>query len=171
MAKFRFGFVSNSSSSSFVVAFDRAELTEEYLAEKLFGKTVDEDENFIFNTIYDVDFINVGDIVKMIHNELAPVETLEDGLLEEFRGMSQWDDKRFPKYPDWTEDEKEMEERWNTFYAESDAAADVAYAEFMEKTKGMHLFIGEFHDDNMIGSMIDHGQVFRNVPHKRVSHH
>jgi len=75
--KIRSGFVSNSSSSSFIVAFDQ-EPTREYLKKVLYGNQ----ETIQYE--YGDEFFNVDDLVDHIMNNLCEVNPF-DLLIERVR--------------------------------------------------------------------------------------
>lgn len=187
--KIRNGFVSNSSSSSFVVGFKEIP--------KTIGQTIDllfpSGEKCI--SFYDTD-AHVYEVAEQVFEDLeeAPTLTKEEVIEEVCSGY-------FPGWPeeDWRHtpsaefrrdfekktgkrvfDDEEASEKWRNLrdkeWKAHEQAIKEAATEYVEEN--WHLFEDckclrfSYADDNgPFFALMEHGDIFHNLPHIRVSHH
>jgi hypothetical protein len=189
--KTRYGFVSNSSSSSFVVAFPtNLELTEQSVHDYLYPNGEEEFSpwSHISSKITSHDAVNalLSGIVeqrKLLRGEGDPKDAQElyDSIVDHFdeveelgAPVSVWE-----RLPD---------NYYSLTQAERDAARDAAseifdreYEAYVPKVKeylnkmcgeGVELMRFSFSDnDGRFWSIMEHGGIFHNVKHWAVSHH
>ena len=168
--KIRKGFVSNSSSSSFIVAFDREELTPEYLKEVLYYNA--EKVPYVHNWGEERIIFDTNQLCKEICEELEP--GTPEKILELTRGCSSYDDSRFPEFPPYnnilTDDERRKQ--WDEYDKKCNAVAEEIAAEITKQYEGKHVFVVSFSDnDGSMGSQLEHGDTFDAVEYKRISNH
>ena len=139
--KIRNGFVSNSSSSSFLVAFDK--LPEDVYA---LHKLLFEGRHYIEPPDKWGDpesvAINSFDAALDIWKEIQ--KQIEIGIPLTTK------DLMYRLYYDF--EEKDLEQ-------------------LIKKYKGKHLFHFNYEDDTAWGRTMEKGDVFQNVPHEKISHH
>ena len=170
--KIRSGFVSNSSSSSFLVAFSKVPASKEELKTLLFG----DKQNFpspYERRVWATD--KVAETVWEDLKELKPltsaqlVTKLAEGTLTgkyESESRTSWDKYMDAKTPE------AREKAWNAIQDATVKRASEVAAEFSSENAGAKFF--EFHysdNDGSYGTDLEHGDLFSNLPHIRVSHH
>lgn len=158
--KIRGGFVSNSSSSSFVVAFDTMPGSPEEMQELLF-----EDDGTFSNpygdNVYDAAAVAAtvfGDVGDPLTREQV-ISELSGGWLD---GAPDWDAFRKPNGDtDWAAHDVARREH-----------AEVLYDEFLKKNEGKVFLRFEYSDnDGAYYTSLEHGDLFRRLEHIRISHH
>jgi len=167
--KLRKGFVSNSSSSSFIVQFDQNPFDREYLRKVLFNN-----EDVIRYEFDDKEIFAVDQLIDWVIKELKKGEITEMGpIIDAIKsGYVPEVDSGF-KYPS---SSNLTPEEWNKQWAEVEKgrkeAAEKYAANWMKGKELKHIYIMEFSDqDGSIGSQLEHGGTFQNVSHKQISHH
>lgn len=169
--KIRMGFVTNSSSSSFIVAFDKVPNNWEEVLEMLFGsdkETVEEyglsmETKEVAQRVFD-------DISKQTPNNLKE-------LKETFHGF----DDGIEKYKNYKKLEKQLwgsptsEER-HKIYDELkvllDEFEEIHFKKFLDKNKDKQLYSFSYSDnDGTQGTLMEHAGIFDNLPHVRISRH
>jgi len=188
--KQRHGFVSNSSSSAFILVFLKVPGTVKEMEELLFG-----DELYVEHPYKDLhpdcqkfstkeiaaivlqDITHESPVLPLNrHDDAGHIKTLRDlknvirnGWLDEYEGIVA------PKM-EWNYDPEETEAKRDKRYAEHDKAMD-EFAEkvakkILEKWPLGHLYRVEYADeDGNLGSTMEHGDIFRRIPHIRISKH
>ena len=198
--KTRYGFVSNSSSSSFVIAFPTdMKFDHDSLHDYLFPHG---DESFKpwlhFNEVMTshevVDFL-----MRRINNQNEETLDRDYSGYRGYRGLSMVDETVIDILSQRSDDyQVEMIDAWTyiqnveQFYdlpskterdnllREAEAKASAALVEFLPTLNrakaeifgdGVQLKYVEIGDHDKNGSIMEHGDVFHNVKHIRVSHH
>jgi hypothetical protein len=159
--KIRQGFVSNSSSSSFVIALEEMPKSPEELQKLLFG---DRQE---YHAPYGEGFWSTEQVANTVFEDLKRQKPLtKRGVAKEIASGY------FPGYPelDYSADWKEID--WEARNKEVDDAAK-QYAEgFIKSTKGMKYFVLCYGDeDGSYYSALEHGGLLKAIRHIHISHH
>ena len=165
--KIRNGFVSNSSSSSFVVAFDREikddDETVNYLIEKLFEGR---ESHGYYTRSYET-----RQVAQAVARDLKPVTTsalVRKADFDEirrrcFEGTAE---EAFALYCSKLDAEIERQDDWSY-----NADDDKEKREFAAAHPDSFIYEVEWGDDTDFYGMLEHSGVFDEVPHRRFSHH
>lgn len=172
--KIREGFVTNSSSSSFIVALRNIPTSVEELKEMLFGN-----KKFITNEVFN-HTLDTQTIAKMIFNDISKqfrttksrrdlLDEVNTGICDNSFGV------KFPKRPRDIVNEN-WDETWREYYREYDAAIDLVNKltvdKFIKEAKGCFIFIVEYSDNaGEEYAFMEHGDIFKNVKHITVNKH
>lgn len=151
-------FITNSSSSSFIVCFNEKPETIEQMKKMLFGNRQE------FSHPYDDDtYWNTDTIAKVVFEETVPATAEEifqffygmndDGLYEScFLGDGKFD--------------------WERYRAQMKFIAEDKFQKFFKENAGKFIAIYEFSDnDGAMHTAMEHGDLFRNVEHIKRSNH
>ena len=163
--KIRRGFVTNSSSSSFVVGFARKPESVNDLRTMLFG---DADEH----GIYDRNF-PTQTLAQCVWDDMQNQEpNIYSDLLTEFMDGSY----ELDGADDGMEcfDLESPEERmacFNRIAQHNDELAVRAFSKFMDEHAPLFFYIFGFSDDTPLGSVLEHSGIFDKLTHVRFSHH
>jgi hypothetical protein len=159
--KIRTGFVSNSSSSAFVVALDEIPHSQAELRKMLFDDK---------QTIYEG--FPVDQVVKTVFNDLMNQTPMEkDEVIKEFQSGYIPGRPAFPHY-DSKLPQKEQNKLWRDHEKECDKYGEKVAKEFNAKNKKRFFFRFHYSDnDGAYGSALEHGGLFDNVPNYSISHH
>ncbi len=165
--KIRKGFVSNSSSSSFVVAFPKGfDPSDTAVKELLFG-----DSQRVCYYEYAVDADQAASIIASDMRGQAPNnnEAMIDALSGHLPGAPDYDDFRI-------RDDSKPEWQWNCDWESYEKALNVFREKMMENMKAefgdADIYCFEYSDnDGHIYCTLEHGDTFAAVPHLRVSKH
>ena len=189
--KIRNGFVSNSSSSSFVVAFDKIPETCEELRNIMFP-----DKEQIIVDFYD--HCSVDEVVQQVLADIKAQEpTSEDEIKDEISSghytghpdynqtdgpIDAYRDKfykkfgygtKWSKHPDWEKREREISQECRKEYDEVCRKAELKYyEEIKEQFEGKICLTFHYGDnDGSFFAIMEHGDIFCRLPHIRISHH
>lgn len=184
--KKRIGFVSNSSSSSFIIMFDKKPENANDIKEMLFGDNEIVsyyDYNISSNVASDIIFrdieefneeVVINDLDNLIYSiRHYPKESWlideDDEDLKEFIKLDKiWDD--WDKWKSMTEEEKQ------DFYKEQrkikERILEKMMKNFKNESDGKYIYTVTFSDnDGDIYCTLEHGGVFDKVQHIRISNH
>ena len=164
--KIRLGFVSNSSSSSFIVAFPAdMNLTFECVHEYLYGPTEGRLESYgdPISTHIAAGVV-LGEILEQ--QGLSPID-IEERQRDALRG-------HIVGAPDYNSFRKSREGGidWDAYEAACDKFTTEYLARFRQECHGQTLYTFSFSDgEGHTQSVLEHGGTFDNVQHLRISHH
>jgi len=166
--KTRKGFVSNSSSSSFIIGFEKKPKTPEELQELMFPN----EEQFFHP--YDECSYPVKKIAEYVFEDVSKARQLNKPSLREALNCGYIDGA--PDYFTYTEGAKYGTPK----YQDAVKKHDEASAKFLEKlaqeieatTKGLKLYNVNYSDnDGRLECALEHGDVFNNIYNFRISCH
>lgn len=169
--KIRNGFVSNSSSSSFVVAFDKKPETVEELKKLLFG-----DEEVYGNPYRhgnEPRGWTAQQVAETVFHDLKDQSPMTvDEVREEFNSGHLSGSPDFPFGCFETGKEEEGRKRWKEWEERNKAFCDSKADFFMSEYKGKQFFRFSYSDnDGAYYSALEHGDLFEKLPHFQISHH
>ena len=168
--KTRSGFVSNSSSSSFLVAFAHPVKDEMAMRKLLWPK-----ERVIAVYEYSIRCCEAAKIVFKDYKKNKRITNLDD-LKEYISGgtlMTTFGRKQ-PKYPQYHwKSELKNQAAWNNYEKELEKLVDEVAEEFWEKYQNHELICFSYSDngEGISGTCLEHGNTFKNVPCIVVSEH
>ena len=193
--KTRTGLVSNSSSSSFIVVFPKkpesVEEVHKYLFNGVDGELNDnmsyyEVSRHVFNqcnnknldnNLRDCFYKSISDKLYYLNNEIRggkmPIEALIDyKLFDDATLCLQWIDldNKYHSFDMSTPNE----DRRNVFEAQDkilNQLVDKEVKEFEDNHVNWWYTVFTFSDDSHIGSILEHGDIFRHVEHIVISNH
>jgi hypothetical protein len=170
--KIRMGFVTNSSSSSFIVAFDKVPNSWEEVLEMLFDadKATVSEYDLSMGT-KEVAQIVFEDISKQTPNNLKELKEtfhgFDDGL-EKYKNYTKLEEKRW-EFPFGSEEYNKLYDELNAL---SDEFEEIHFKKFLKKNKDKQLYIFSYSDnDGTQGTLMEHAGIFENLPHVRISRH
>lgn len=191
--KIRNGFVSNSSSSSFVVVFPQIPISDIDVMQMMFGNPPKirgvqgwGDER---SSIYDVAGRVFDDISSQKENDMDKIYGemryfdhkydggTEKGLFDEFDSPENWNeqDAEIKKQSlDWKkeEDRSKINAIEAKFRQKGDRIACKMMKKFMDKYKTGFVFVFEYGDHNGdLEANCEQGDIFRYLPHIKISKH
>lgn len=167
--KIRNGFVSNSSSSSFVVAFPKKPESVEEVHKMLFGQT--EPRAF---TCYG-DEVNTSRIAQQVFSDVkeATVEEMRESLADGwFNGRI--DDWEKTEHLDFRNPEERgvIQTIWKDYNKANDKIASDIIEDFRKNNKGSFFIVVNYGDDDgHFFSIMEHGGIFDKLKHIRTSYH
>lgn len=163
--KVRQGFVSNSSSSSFIVAFPKDfEITSDNVRQYLFGN---QEDVFAYHGVFSTE--HVAD--QVTRDMLAQTPNDEDVIKENLGGHD-------PDGPDLYEFKRKREGSpgyeydWDAYTKASDEHRQKVFDRLKTEHADMNLFVFEYSDnDGDFFCTMEHGGIFNKVPGIRISNH
>lgn len=178
--KRRFKFVSNSSSSSFIVKFPIEPKSVQEVKEIVFG-----DEEFIYSSWGD-DKIETLQAATIIFNEIGSQKKNDLERARELAG--QIHDKGAPKYEDFTIPGKPSQTDWNAYDKAIKEYGEKILSEFyslkkvrqtkIKKLEGKDVsndsdifYIFSFSDDTTVGAILEHSNIFKRLKHIYINQH
>jgi hypothetical protein len=164
--KIRTGFVSNSSSSSFIVAFPKKVETVEELKQMLFG-----DDNFYLRPYpsahYELSY-SCLEVAKTVFSDMQnKCLTRQDIQRQLHRGY-------LHKGPDSDDFRDPVTDKldWNAYETARDKYADKLAVKFIAQNPNKYFYVFEYSDENgPYEAALEHGDLFEKLPYIRVSHH
>lgn len=163
--KIRNGFVSNSSSSSFVVAFPKVPESAEEVQNILFG----DDEKF--KMTYENDFIPTIEMARVVFNDIKDQTPNDEDSI--FNGFGGWLEGG-PEYPNYDSNisDKERNKLWKKYDMELDKYQRKICNKFIKDNENSFIYVFEYSDnDGAFYTTMEHGDIFSRLPNKRISRH
>lgn len=160
--KIRSGFVSNSSSSSFIVALDHKPVDANDLMSMMFPN-MPEDSLHHYDRWDRVESHTIKEISERVFNDLS---TNESDISDALNG---W----VPNAPD-CDDFRKSDGMidWDQYNIEYDKFKNQYTTDLMQKNKGKFVFTVSYCDnDGAFGCFMEHSGIFENVSHEQISHH
>lgn len=176
--KIRDGFVSNSSSSSFIVGFEKVPESIEEMKNLLFG---DKKQYKIYDWQGYADTRQMAQVVFQDLLKSTPLNEKEIvTLLEEIK-MNDLEEstikvniKKWPSAIPWNDEEgsEERNKKWDIYISEIAELAKAIYDDSIKLLESRLTFYGfSYSDDSELGSIMEHGRIFRNIPHIIIGQH
>lgn len=180
--KVRLGFVSNSSSSAFIVAFPHIPKSAKDVKQILFG------DKTVFPKPYADGTYATSTIAKTVWEDIKAQKPNQVNEIHEairrgwFEGQPDHETYKIPPKPQPTEVQVDntvvlkarirQEYDWKKYEADCDKIADKIADDFMHKWNSRPIYVFKYSDnDGEYGSTMEHGGVFDNLPHKQISYH
>lgn len=160
--KIRSGFVSNSSSSSFIVAFPEKVKTKEQLKQYIFGDA--EFYHHPYPDLYKVEGYPANDVIDVVFAQLQEP-------IDEFEIPSELTCGWINEFPDFHYNGKNTDEDYREYDKELKRVAAKVARNFANNNQGSYFYVFEFGDDSPVGCAIEHGDLFETLPHICVSKH
>ena len=169
--KIRSGFVSNSSSSSFIVSLNFKSKDE--LRKILFGS----DEVYTNPYVWDDESIKdwpIEDVVDIVYNDLMDGKIGVEEVLNEYcRGYTEVTDQVDQEIPynySQSESYEERRQRYDKIKERTRELSSKVVDQFIKENPG-DLYEVSYSDDSTLGSALEHGSLWNRFPHLRISHH
>jgi hypothetical protein len=169
--KIRSGFVSNSSSSSFIFALPKKPESVSELQTMLFGTDEGLGNPYTWDD-KDIKIFPAEQVAEIVFRDIQDKHPSDPHLIEE--AMRGWDDgESFDTYERMRDLPQEEQNRlWDQQARISKEKTDQARRKFMAETRGSAVYAIEISDgDGSIHSAMEHGDLFERVPHIQISHH
>jgi hypothetical protein len=171
--KIRTGFVSNSSSSSFIVAFPKDfEITKDSVKDYLFG-----DQEVLacygdgITTERAAETI-ANDMKEQVPNSDEAIDSALGGYLVGAPSYDAFFERRKNLDLKKPEDKAKWDKAWEEYNKASTEFRNMVKAEFMAEHSNFNLFVFEYSDnDGNYYSTLEHGGTFDAVPHLAISNH
>jgi len=167
--KHRQGFVSNSSSSSFIVGFDKVPESAEELHTMMFPEgehTIQPYDHSASSTqVAETVFEDMTDQLKFKTARKALIADLSciytNEIRTNWRGLErQYKSEGMDLYDMWEKIEDDLKPLRMSLIEN-----------FLSTVEDKILFRFEYGDDDSYGALLEHGDIFRNLPHFKLSFH
>jgi len=163
--KTRIGFVSNSSSSSFVVAFPEVPTSAEELCKIMFA-----DE--LVHHGYEQGYPTIDIAQVVFHDIQEQKKTASKKIITEAIACGWYDGT--PEMPPGKgySDDKSREEAWEEFDKQWEAGAKTIAEKFIAEHDGEAIYTFDYADnDGEYGAMMEHSGIFDRLSHLQISCH
>jgi hypothetical protein len=176
--KIRNGFVSNSSSSSFIVSFPKEPKSAEDVKEMLFG-----DEKYYYG-YYSDDFWTAEQVSETVWKDICDQNKNDyDELISQLKSVSSYDDPDAPSYDSFNHI-SDYQRQWELLDEASERYAKKKVKEFINIRKNKlkklnneyfddaHVYVFHYADDEgSYSAAMEHGDLFKNLKHLRINRH
>jgi len=159
--KIRTDFITNSSSSSFVIAFSKTPLSIKDVKQELFGDR-EWYRNPFRDEVYDAKQVSETVFNDIKNQESANLETVAEAIsCGWFEGMVDYDDFKLPDGDD-----------WEAYTNANNKISKGIAKKFMESNKDKVIYTVSYADeDGPYFSALEHGTLFDQIPHIKTSCH
>lgn len=156
--KIRTGFVSNSSSSSFIVVFDKKPENAKELRDMMFGSQI------LFDHPYEDITYSTEEIAEHVFNEIKEVSSNIEELSPEFAYDSPVNIDNFK--------DKDNSIDWDKYQEARQKVSDKQSKNFIKEHKDKFIGVFEYSDNNNdFETALEHGDIFSNLENIRISKH
>jgi len=171
--KVRAGFVSNSSSSSFIVGLRHKPKDANELHRLMFpnGDTIVQPYGIsltsrqVANRVWE----DIQDIKTWVASD-NQVGILAQELSSSGTDYNEFDESQ-PEFPNWTEDKEESQRLWDQYDSDCMEWGIKAAIKFITDNPDCEFFIVEYSDDIRSDSVLEYGEIFENLPCIKISKH
>ena len=172
--KIRKGFVSNSSSSSFLIMLDKKPKSIEETKKLFFGdKEFYEDPYYDCNSSYfnkRSEKYKADMVAEIVFNDLKNQKPMNKKQISEELDYG-WIDGG-PEYDSYFPvGEKHEKETWERYHKDMAAYLDKIAEEMLLEAGDKEIFCLGYSDDTELGCAMEHGTLFDNIPTYRISKH
>jgi hypothetical protein len=175
--KIRNGFVSNSSSSSFIVIFPRIPKSAKDVKNMLFKPN-----QKIYKGLYDDDKYTIEEVAETVWKDIQEQKVNDIELaIDELSRLSYDGDSEEPKYEDFQDSNGKTD--WEQYDKACEKFGKKRFKEFfnvrknkLKKLNNEHVddvfYIFEYSDNNgSYFTALEHGNLFKNLKHIRINKH
>ena len=159
--KTRQGFVSNSSSSSFVIGFDKKPESAEEMRQILFPNRHE-------ISAYGDSFPS-SQVAETVFNDIKDKEPLPAAIVASSLSSGEFPGK--PQEPDIEWNDPSYDAVYSKYEELCDDAAIKHYDTHYKHLNKVFFEVEHSDDDGTYGSTLEHGDIFSNITHIRVSQH
>ena len=178
--KIKRDFVTNSSSSSFIVAFPPGKISLDYLREKIFSSGSVSRDQKAETVLKDITHQKGIELIKDDCNIISKIGSIiDEGWFE--GGINLWDhhDKKaieygFKDHYDLRKNaSQEIQDKiYRDYQLQNQQICDSLAENFIKENEGMVVYIFEYADeDGSYFSEMEHGGTFKNFPNIKISKH
>lgn len=168
--KIRSDFVTNSSSSSFIVSFNKRPKNVDELMRMMFGSTENGVIEYYDNSVTkrqaaEIVMSDIREQRTKTKKQLIEItqEGWFDGHIDAFNSKYETDET----YPGGC---KKID--WDQFYKDNNKAAERFVDNFLNgHHTGDKIYTFEYSDESGVGSAMEHGGIFNNMTHRAISKH
>lgn len=166
--KIRNGFVSNSSSSSFIIAFKKKPESILEMQQILFDKAEH------FSHPYERTGYSAETVAKYVYDDILDQKPKTKEEIAEEMGCGYLDDA--PEHDNFIKsnyvDKENYEKEWEIYNKECKKFTTGKAERFLKDIPEHEIFIVEYSDnDGSFDCAMEHGDVFNRIPHIRISKH
>lgn len=157
--RFKLDYITNSSSSSFLVVFDKLPETVTEMRELLFADRME-----FQNPYNDELFWSTDEIAEIVLGDT------HEARLDELSGFFEERSSNDVELDEFSLPEHRFD--WEGYRKAVNAKARESLARFLSRHSGKYFCVYEYSDnDGSLGSAMEHGNIFRRLEHIRLSKH